>query len=140
MVLVSSRKHARTQLSVNHRLAPKASGPFIITEAIGHRTFNLNLTSLITRRFHNAFHATYLIPYVLRIPGDEPPVHIDAGAADDVDGSDPQPPDGPWRPVPPDDNNQSSRDEQDEWEQLPRDTDIPEDWQRDSSLVPCPRS
>ena len=65
LVLVSARHHPRTQIRGKHKLAPKASGPFLITEAIGPRTFKLNLPARITRRFHNAFHASDLIPYFL---------------------------------------------------------------------------
>ena len=105
LVLVSAAKHPRTQLRPKHPLAPKASGPFIIEAEIGPRTFALNLPPRISRRFHNAFHESDLIPYILRLPTEpDVPADPEATAADAPPG--PPPPSGPWRPLDPDDRGE----------------------------------
>ena len=102
LVLVSAAKHTRNQLRPKHPLAPKASGHFIIEAAIGPRTFSLNLPPRISRRFHNAFHESDLIPYILRLATEpEAPVDPEAATADPPPG--PPHPGGPWRPLSPDD-------------------------------------
>ena len=94
LVLVSARHHPRTQLRKPHRLAPKATGPYHILSEIGPRTFSLDLPARITKRFHNVFHESDLIPYVLRLPGEpEPPEAADEDPAEDP--ADPPPPGGP---------------------------------------------
>ena len=78
------------------------SGPFIIEAEIGPRTFSLNLPHRISRKFHNTFYESDLIPCILRLPT-EPEVSVDPEAA----AANPTPwhqaPGGPWRPLDPDD-------------------------------------
>ena len=66
MVLVSAATHPRNQPRPKHPLVPKASIPFIIEAAIGPRTFSLNLPPWISRKFHNSFHKSDLIQYIIR--------------------------------------------------------------------------
>ena len=80
LVLVSAAKHARDQLRHKHPLAPKASGPFTIEAEIGPCPSSLNLPPRISRRFHNAFHESELIPHILRLPT-EPEAPVDPEAA-----------------------------------------------------------
>ena len=83
LVLDSAAKHARDQLRPKHPLAPKASGPFVIEAAIGPLIFSLDLPPRISRRFHNAFHESDLIPYILRLPTEpEAPAEPETTTAD----------------------------------------------------------
>jgi len=69
VVLDSARHHRRSQLRRPSTLAPKTTGPFLITVAIGPHTFRLHLTVRLWRKFHNASHASNMISYVLRLTG-----------------------------------------------------------------------
>ena len=107
LVLVSARHHPRNQLRKPGPLAPKATGPYEITEKIGPTTFRLDLPAEVSRRFHNAFHASDLIPYVLRLPEEPEPPPPQPGDESSAPGGPPNPPaddgdDSPWRPLSPD--------------------------------------
>ena len=51
LVLVSARRHARSQLHPSGKLAPKATGPYAITAEIGPSTFKLALPAGISRAY-----------------------------------------------------------------------------------------
>ena len=81
-VLVSQRRHFRTQLGPSGPLAPRAAGPFTITRKLTTNTFALDIPASTLGRASPVFHSSDLIPYASRLL--EPEAGVDSPDFDEL--------------------------------------------------------
>ena len=97
-VLVSQKRHYRSQLGPSGPFAPRAAGPFVIIKMITRNTFVLDIPASTLGRASPVFHASDLIPYESRLLVPEAgvdPTDFDSQAQADVNAAQPHANDPP---------------------------------------------